>query len=307
MSVARRRAGRSTCRRRWSTCRCRRRRRSRSRRCWPRRCRRRSCSRRVVRVDRDRAGRVDPERAAEVLPVRLAGQRVLRAPDPAAGRRDVEPAVAGLARRRDRDRRRAPAGDVLGRHVAERVPERCRRIERLDSGRPRPTSPWRPSPSGTAGPSPRRTRIARRPPVRARSSPPDTRAAANAASAALAGPFVGHALVPGRGLAELREVAGRARSGTRPPIAAWGAVPSAASLPPATTATTTASARPPTASLRRRLRVMRFPLRVALRVPARGMRHRGSLLSRPARTTTLDPVAVTAPADALPDTWSLTL
>ena len=87
--------------------------------------------RRVVRVNRDRARGVDPQRPRQVLPVRGSGEPVPRRPDPAARRRHVEPAVARVAGVRDRDVRRATAGDVRIRDVEERIEEHAVRVEGL--------------------------------------------------------------------------------------------------------------------------------------------------------------------------------
>ena len=78
---------------------------------------------RVVRVDGDRTDRVDAEGTREVLPARLARQRVLGAPDAAASGRDIQRAVTGLAGVGDRDGGRATTCDVARRHVGERAPD----------------------------------------------------------------------------------------------------------------------------------------------------------------------------------------
>ena len=164
----------------------------------------------VVRVDRDRTRRVDPERAAEVLPVRLAGQRVLRAPDPTARRGDVELAVTGLARRRDGDGRRASPRDVLGRDVAEGVPERGLRIERLTRADRDPRAlgalPARERPALCRGERGLRARCLRERDRLCREGALHERRLGGTRGA-----FVRHALVPRRGLAELCEVVGERR------------------------------------------------------------------------------------------------
>ena len=64
-------------------------------------------ARRVVRVDGDGADRVRRDVRRDLLPVRLLRERVLRAPDAAAGRADVQRAVLLVALRAHRHRRHA--------------------------------------------------------------------------------------------------------------------------------------------------------------------------------------------------------
>ena len=91
----------------------------------------------IVRVDRDRAGRVDPEAACQVLPLRFRRERVLRAPDAAARRSDPHPALRGPATRVihpavrvDRQIGRPPGHRELGWHVRARCAERRGLVQR---------------------------------------------------------------------------------------------------------------------------------------------------------------------------------
>ena len=88
-------------------------------------------ARRVVRVDGHGAGRVDAERPAQVRPVRLALEDVVRVPDAAARRRDVRRALVRRALRRQCDRGRPTAGDVRVGHVQAGRAQLFERIEGL--------------------------------------------------------------------------------------------------------------------------------------------------------------------------------
>ena len=93
---------------------------------------------RIVRVDRDRPGRVDPEAPAQVLPVRVRGQRVVRAPDASARRRDPHAALRAVAPvgrcpvavRVDGEVGRPTRRRVLLRNVRVRVPVRRELVQR---------------------------------------------------------------------------------------------------------------------------------------------------------------------------------
>ena len=78
---------------------------------------------RVVRIDGDRADRVRRDPVGDLLPGGVLGQRVLRPPEPAAGRAQIEGALLRLALRVDGQRRDAarPLGRLDERLRAEPV------------------------------------------------------------------------------------------------------------------------------------------------------------------------------------------
>ena len=95
---------------------------------------------RVTRVDEDRADRVRPRRRrrcanADERPGRFGAiERLVGDPDAAAGRAEVEPAVAPVAGGRDAQRGHAAGGDVWGAVEEEDVEQRgvARLVERSD-------------------------------------------------------------------------------------------------------------------------------------------------------------------------------
>ena len=117
---------------------------------------------RIVRVDRDRPGRVDPEAPAQVLPVRVRRQRVVRAPDPSARRGDPHPALRAVAPvcrrpaavRVDGEVGRATCRRVLLRHVRVRVPVRRELVQRRLRADLLPRQVFRSRPERRAEPAP---------------------------------------------------------------------------------------------------------------------------------------------------------
>ena len=74
----------------------------------------------VVLVDHDRTRGIDAQRPAQVLPIGIVVERVLRPPDPSACRCDVRDTMLRLTARAECDRGRPPARDVLVRDIVER-------------------------------------------------------------------------------------------------------------------------------------------------------------------------------------------